>query len=205
MNALLRTVATGLWAASLLVAGCVGSPAPRIEYYTLASPDPGVAPPSSASPSVFVGPISVPAAVDRTQMVLSTGPNAVRISDGERWAEPLRDGIARVVAETLARDLGSSRVLASRMAAGTPVDYRVSIEVQRFDSSLREGATVDALWTLTTTRGGPSRNGRTRAHEAVAAQTPAALAAAHGRALQRVAGDIAAAIRDMQSEKKTRG
>jgi uncharacterized lipoprotein YmbA len=205
MKASIRTGAAALALAALSLGGCVGSPAPRIEYYTLASPDPGIAPPSSASPSVFVGPISVPAAVDRTQMVLSTGPNAVQISDDHRWAEPLRDGIARVVAETLTRDLGSSRVLASRIASGTPVDYRVAIEVQRFDSSLDGGATVDALWTITTTRGGPARNGRTRAHEMVHSRSPAALAAAHGRALQRVAGDIAAAIREMRSEKRAGG
>lgn len=205
MNVSIRLGAATLALAALSLAGCVGSPAPRIEYYTLASPNPGVAPPSSTSPSVFVGPISVPAAVDRLQMVLSTGPHAVTISDDHRWAEPLRDGIARVVAETLSRDLASSRVLASRIGAGTPVDYRVSIEVQRFDSSLTEGATIDALWTITTTRGGPARTGRTAWHEASSEQTPAALAAAHGRALQRVAGDIAGAIRALQSEKKAAG
>jgi uncharacterized lipoprotein YmbA len=205
MNVSIRLGAATLALAALSLAGCVGSPAPRIEYYTLASPNPGVAPPSSTSPSVFVGPISVPAAVDRLQMVLSTGPHAVTISDDHRWAEPLRDGIARVVAETLSRDLASSRVLASRIGAGTPVDYRVSIEVQRFDSSLTEGATIDALWPITTTRGGPARTGRTAWHEAVSEPTAAALAAAHGRALQRVAGDIAGAIRALQSEKKAAG
>lgn len=205
MKAMPAFGAAALALALLSLGGCVGSPAPRIEYYTLASPNPGIAPPASSSPSVFVGPISVPAAVDRLQMVLSTGPHAVEISDDHRWAEPLRDGIARVVAETLTRDLGSSRVLASRMAAGTPVDYRVSIEVQRFDSSLTAGATIDALWTITTTRGGPARNGRTAAHEASNGPSAAALAAAHGRALQRIAGDIAAAIRAMQAQKKAAG
>jgi uncharacterized lipoprotein YmbA len=195
----------GALALAAALAACVGAPAPREQFFTLASPNPGVAPPTSASPGVFVGPISVPAAVDRTSMVLSTGPNQVEISDQYRWAEPLRDGISRVVAETLARELGSSRVLSSRMAAGTTVDYRVSIEVQRFDSSLDEGATLDALWTITPGTGtGAARNGRTFVHEADSAHTPAGIAAAHGRALQRLAADIANAIR-AQPAKATPG
>ena len=185
-------------AAALSLAACVGTPAPREQFFTLASLDAGAAPPASATPSVFVGPVSIPAAVDRTQMVLATGTHQVDINDDYRWAEPLRDAIPRVVAEDLSRELGTSRVLASRMAAGTPVDFRVAIEVQRFDSSLADGATIDALWTVTPARGG-ARSGRTLAHEALAARDAAALAAAHSRALERIARDIAAAIRAMEA------
>ena len=191
MNAFMRTAAL---AAALSLAACVGTPAPREQFFTLASPNPGVAPPAPAAPSIFVGPVSIPASVDRTQMVLATGSNRVEISDDYRWAEPLRDGISRVIAENLSRDLGTSRVLARRAAAGTPVDFRVAIEVQRFDSSLADGATIDALWTVTPSQGG-ARSGRTTAHEPVASHDPAALAAAHSRALARVAHDIARAIR----------
>jgi len=198
-----RFIRIAVPALALLLAACAGAPAPREQFFTLAAPNPGIAPPTSASPSVFVGPLSIPAAVDRSEMVLSTAPNEVDISDQYRWAESLRDAIPRVVAETLSRDLGSSRVLASRMAAGTPVDYRVAIEVQRFDSSFANGATVDALWTVTPTRGGPSRNGRTVAREPDATHDAAGIAAAHARALARVGGDIADAIRALQRERGT--
>jgi uncharacterized lipoprotein YmbA len=179
----------------LLLAACVGAPAPREQFFTLASPNPGIAPPAATTPSVFVGPVSIPASVDRAEMLLSTGPNQVDISDQYRWAESLRDAIPRVVAEVLSRELGTSRVLASRMASGTPVDYRVAIEVQRFDSSLADGATIDALWTVTAARGGTPRVGRTVAHEPDASHDAAGIAAAHARALERIARDIANAIR----------
>jgi uncharacterized lipoprotein YmbA len=133
-------------------------------------------------------------------MVLATGSHQVDISDDNRWAEPLRDAIPRVVAEDLSHVLGTSRVLSSRIAAGAPVDFRVSIEVQRFDSSLADGATIDALWTVTPARGG-ARSGRTLAHEALAARDAAALAAAHSRALERISRDIAQAIRAMESSR----
>jgi ABC-type transport auxiliary lipoprotein component len=44
-------------------------------------------------------------------------------------------------------------------------------------------------------QGGARRAGRTRVTEPAAARTPAALAAAHSRALERVAREIAAALR----------
>lgn len=187
-------------AALALFLGACGALAPKEQFFTLSSPNPGLAPPRSEAPSVFVGPVSVPEAVDRSQMVLRTAPNQVDVSDDYRWAELLRNAIPRVIAETLSRELGSSRVLASRQAAGTPVDFRVTMEVQRFDSSLDEGATIDALWTVTATHGGPSRNGRSAAHEPLASRDAGSLAAAHGRALERVGRDIAEAIRSLEKE-----
>jgi uncharacterized protein len=190
---------TRSWAAccvlALLLPGC-GSPPPRESFYTLSAAAAGAATtPQSTGPALFVGPVSVPESVDRPQMVLRTGANEVEISEQYRWAEPLKSAIPRVIGDTLARELGTSRVLTSRSAAALPVDYRIAIEIQRFDSSLDEGATVDALWTITASQGGGRRTGRTRATEAVASHDPAALAAAHSRALDRVGRDIAAALR----------
>jgi uncharacterized lipoprotein YmbA len=180
-------------AIALTLAACGGTPV-RESFYTLSS----VAPPAatqSAGPAIFVGPVSVPESVDRTQMVLRTGTHEVEISEQHRWAEPLKNAIPRVIGDTLSRELGTARVLTSRSAAALPVDYRVAIEIQRFDSSLAEGATVDALWTVTKVDGGTRRSGRTRITEPAASADPGALAAAHSRALDRVGRDIAAALR----------
>ena len=127
-------------------------------------------------------------------MVLRTGANEVEVSEKYRWAEPLKNAIPRVIGETLTRELGTSRVLTSRSAAALPVDYRIAIEVQRFDSSLQSGATVDALWTITKVDGAVRRTGRTLVTESAGGDA-GSLAAAHGRALDRVGRDIAAALK----------
>lgn len=176
-----------------VLAACAGTPVHE-SFYTLSSQPPANASQSSG-PAIFVGPVSVPEAVDRNGMVLRTSANEVEISEQYRWAEPLKAAIPRVIADTLSRELGTSRVLTSRSAAALPVDYRVAIEIQRFDSSLDEGATVDALWTITKVDGGTRRSGRTRVTEPAASHDPAGLAAAHSRALDRVGRDIAAALR----------
>ena len=180
--------------AALLLAGCAGN-APRENYYTLAAPVSSAPLATGVTPSIYVGPVSVPEAVDRTPLVLRTSANQVEISDTDRWAEPLKTAIPRVLADVISRELGTQRVMASRQASALPVDYRVAVEIQRFDSSLEQGATLDALWTITGPKGGATRSGRTVAQEPATTRDPAGIAAAHSRALARLGRDIAAALR----------
>ena len=176
------------------LAGC--GTAPREQYYTLDAAIASAAAPAAASSgtSVFVGPVTVPEAVDRAPLVLRTSPNQVDIDDFHRWAEPLKAAIPRVLAESIGRELGSGRVMWSRAASSAAFDYRVSVEVQRFDSSLAEGAVVDALWTVHPAKGA-ARTGRTLAQEPNPGGDRQGVAAAHSRALARVARDIATALR----------
>lgn len=179
-------------AAALAAAACGGSPVKQ-EYYTLSVPAPAAAR-LAATTSVYVGPVVVPEAVDRLPMVIRTAPNQVEISDAHRWAEPLKGAIPRVLAEVLVRELGTPRVMATRLGASQPVDYRVAVEIQRFDSSPGDGAAIDALWTVAPAQGAP-RTGRFSGVEPAPSKDPAGLAAAHSRLLERLAGDIAASIK----------
>jgi len=177
-------------AAALLLAACAG-PAPKENFYTLSAP-PATA--TGTAPRVLVGTVTVPEAVDRTAMVIRIGPNQVDIDDANRWAEPLKAAIPRVLAENLRRELGSASVFASRQASSFAPDFRVSVEVQRLDSSLADGATLDALWTVTPATG-PARTGQTIATAPAPTRDAAGIAAAHSKALEALARDVAAAIK----------
>src|SRR5262245_5343951 len=87
--------------ALLLLAGCAS---PSSRFYSLSAAGTPAATPSDLS--VVVGPVIIPAAVDRAQMVVSTGPNQVRVDEFNRWVGPLQSGIASVVAENLVAMLG---------------------------------------------------------------------------------------------------
>lgn len=182
-----------------LVAACLaacGTPA-KLSYYTLA---PSSAPPANPGPAglaVFVGPVTIPEGVDRPQMVRRVDANRVEIADLDRWAEPLKAAIPRVIADTLARDLGTATVMTSRQSATLAFDYRVAIDIARFDFSPGEGAAIDALWTIRAGKEGAPRTGRSQAREAAGAGSAEAMAAAEGRALESVAREIAATIRTM--------
>ena len=175
----------------ILAAGCGSGPASR--FYTLSATPSGAAAPSDIS--VAVGPVTVPAAVDRPQIVVSVSPNQVRLEEFNRWASPLQNDIARAVAENLVALLGTPRVTLSPQTVNADADYRAAIEVQRFESAPGEAATLEAVWTVTRTKDGGSRTGRTSAREPTPDQGFDSLVAAHSRAVGRLSRDIADAVR----------
>jgi len=178
----------------LVVAGA-GCASPRSNFYTLNS----VAKPvgTRAEYSVSVGPVSVPAAVDRPQIVVRLEPNRVAINEFHRWASPLQDAIARVVAENLAAMLGTPHVAVFSQPTGAGARYRVLVDVLRFESAPGEAATLDAVWTVRSTKDGTTRSGRTTVSEPVPDREYATLAAAHSRALGRLSADLAGAIQGL--------
>ena len=199
MRRLESTAAACMLALASMLSGCGGT-GPREQFYVLGL-DGSVptralaAPASTAAPStIFVGPVTVPESVDRSQMVLRTSANQVEIADFHRWAEPLKSAIPRVIAETLTRELGNVRVMSARQASGAPADQRVAVEIQRFDSSLDQGAAIEALWTVTPAKGA-AKTGRSSVQEPNASRDAAGVAAAHSRALDRIGRDIAAVLR----------
>jgi len=183
------TIACALTAA--LVTGCSSPPA---HFYTLSA----TAAPGSAQSklSVAVGPVSVPATIDRPQIVVSTGANQVSIDDFNRWASPVQDNLVRVVAENLGAILGTPRVtLYPTLAAD--VDFRVQIEVRNFESAPGKQASLDAVWTVRRLKDGKTETGRTSVRETITESGYDALAAAHSRAVARMSQDIADAVRTL--------
>ncbi|MEM5435137.1 PqiC family protein [Paraburkholderia diazotrophica] len=179
-------------AAAAVVAAC-GSP--RSNFYTL-SPDATLD--STGAPmsvSVVVGPVTVPELVDRPQLVTRVSGNEVKLNEFARWGEPLKSGVADVIAADLSRLLGSQRVsVSSQTVAGTEA-CRVRVDIVRFDSMPGEAVAVDALWTVRLAGQTALLTGRSTVREQVQGTDEAALVAAHSRALASVSRDIAQAIR----------
>lgn len=173
---------------ALAAAGCKSAPA---HFYTLNATAKGDD--TAAAPyAVAVGPVAIPATVDRPQFVVQIAPNQVAIDEFNRWAEPLNDNIARAVAGDLSALLGTPRVVAAPPAA--VADYRVTLNIQRFETVPGKSVEIDAAW-LIRKAGGGTLSGRTVAREPATDASFDALAAAHSRALARISVDIAAAIR----------
>ncbi len=176
-------------ALAALVTGCSSAPA---NFYTLnATATPGS---TQSKLSVAVGPVSVPSTIDRPQIVVSAGANQVSIDEFNRWASPVQDNLARVVAENLVAILGTPRVtLYPTLSAD--VGFRVQIEVRNFESAPGKSAALDAVWTVRRTKDGKTETGRTSVREKVDDSGYDALAAAHSRGVARLSQDIADAVR----------
>lgn len=178
--------------ALVALAGCASSPA---HFYTLSATAPAGT--AASKIAVAVGPVSVPAAVDRPQIVVSTSANQVAVDDFNRWAAPLQDNLARVIAENLVALLGTPRVTLFPQTLGAEADYRVQIEVRNFESVPGKSAALDAVWTVRRTRDGKTETGRTSARENVDGDGYEALAAAHSRGVARLSRDIADVVRKL--------
>jgi uncharacterized protein len=183
--------------------GCASSP--NESFYTLSAGVPvnGTTPASGESAySIAVGPITLPEVVDRPQIVLRASPNEVIIVELHRWAEPLRSEIPRIIADNLTADLNVKRVAAYPQSAGDNADYRVLVDIQRFDSTMGESVTIDALWTVKRVSDGALRTGRSMARESTGGGTYEAVVAAHSRALAKISHEIAEAIRLSASSRR---
>ena len=181
--------------AALALAACASSPPSR--FYTLSGAPVPTAPASAMS--IVVGPVTIPAVVDRPEIVVTVGDNEVWLDEFNRWASPLGEAIAIATAEDLGGLLSTARAT-SIVQSATDADYRVSLEVQRFQSAPGSYALLDAVYTVRRTADGRSATGRTTARETPADKSYDALAAAHSRAVARLAADIATTTRSLAAQ-----
>ncbi len=181
---------------ALAVAGLLGacSSTPPLQFYTLG---PLAAPPASAAPtstsaSLVVGPVSVPATIDRLLIVRLAGSRA-DVAEHHRWAAPLKTEIARRVAADLARRSPYARSVAWPQASIADPTLSVPIDVQRFEADGFERVTLEAVWTVR--QGGRDlASRRFSSTEPIAAPNFEALASAHGRLVDALAAEIAGAL-----------
>ena len=182
--------------AAVVAVGCSTAPS---KFYSLSSTATADGTPPTAV-AVMVGPVTIPASVDQPEFVVQVAANRVQVDEFNRWVAPLGDAIARTVAGDLVVLLGTPEVASNQLANFVP-DYRVTIDVQRFESVPGSAATLEAVWTVRKTVGGEIRSGRTVAREPVQGQSYDALAAAHSQALAQMSTDIAVAIRAEAEQK----
>ena len=174
-----------------MLAGCGSSP--KSSFYTLSA---GGVPKETATTTytIAIASVMVPDVVDRPQLVTRTGVNELTINEFARWGEPLRGEIPRVIAADLARELDGAFVSIYPHSVTGSADFRLQLDVRRFDSALGEAATVEVVWTLRPLKGA-GVNGRSIAREATAGAGYDALVTAHSRALTSISREIAAAVK----------
>ncbi|WP_430419163.1 PqiC family protein [Methylibium petroleiphilum] len=179
-------------------AGCA-SPPPERFYRLAVAPSAAAQPVASASdgPVVTVGAVTLPALVDRPQIVTLAAGSRVEVSEAHRWAEPLRFALGRVVAEQLAAALGTPLVYAYPQVAVADPAFRVTLNVQRLDATRGVAVDDELLWTVRRVADGQLRSGRSHGRAVPADASYDALAAAHVEALAAVSGDIARAIGEL--------
>ncbi|GGX94733.1 hypothetical protein GJV26_26280 [Massilia dura] len=184
-------------AAAALLAGCAAAPADR--FYTLAG-DSVAAPEAVAGAGagrlyIEMAAVNVPAQVRRDQLLVGGADGRVDLLEHHRWAGPLADEIGNALSLGVTARLGAIDVYRTPHPDDVPV-YRISTNVQRFESVPGGYALVDAVWSVRQVGGGAVLTCRSVLREE-AGQGYEALVAGHRAALGRLAAAVAAGVRDL--------
>ncbi len=171
--------------AAALLAACSAAP-PR--FHSLLS-----TPLKAGAPALAwqIGPVAIPAQADQPQFVLRRADGSYAVLEQERWVAPLQDELREALAEQLATRLGPP----GQPPAAGRADWRVTVDVQRFDAAPGR-ATLVALWRAQ----GGSRALRctARLEQAVAEGVPA-LAEGQRRNVQALGAAVAGALSELDA------
>lgn len=173
-----------------LATGCLGGTAPT-RFYVLAAAD-APAIPGARAMAVGVGPVSLAGYLDRPQIVTRPAADKIDLAEFDQWGEPLRDAIARVLAEDLSRQLPEARISAFPWRGLEAVRYQVIVDVTRFDGPTAGDTSLEARWrVLDATTGKELAAKTTRLAEPAGGPGYSMTVSAMSRALATLSRDIA--------------
>jgi uncharacterized protein len=100
----------------------------------------------SAQISLGVGPVRLPGYLDRREILTRVSQSRLDVSQNDRWAEPLDENLAHVLAQNLSVLLGSDGVISYPWPIAKGPDYRVTVEVLQFECNSALEAQLSARW-----------------------------------------------------------
>lgn len=140
-----RPVLIAAAACFVLLCGCSSMPANR--YYVLNATAETPAR-RAAAVAVVITDVRLPQYLDRSQIVVRGGDHRLQISEYDLWAGNLREDMTRILAVNLGRLLESERVIAAPNNLRLKPDYRVEVEVLRFERESAGRVGLLARWWL---------------------------------------------------------
>jgi len=129
-----------------LASGCSSAPPTRF-YVVTPLAGPAAAAPAHG-PRVVVASVRLPEYLDRPQLVTRSGDNRLQLEEFHQWGGNLSKDLTRVMAENLSQLLGSDAVVAAPHTLRMRPDYRVELEVLRFERGGDARVHLTAKWWL---------------------------------------------------------
>ena len=184
---------------SLYQAGCgIFQRSPETRYYVMTLPsDSGQVAYTRAitGPRIGVGPISLPAYLSRQQIFIRQGNSTdVRLADYDRWGENMSDGIARLLVEAMSAQLANDGGMVQPLRAAGLADWRVGVNINRFDGAPGAEVVLDANWGLYAIHGDILREGHFLSTAPAGAGIDG-LVRAHGELLAQLSTVLVEAVR----------
>ena len=131
----------------LVFSGCGTSPKP--DFYHLEQSVSTQLTGLERGVAIGIGPVNMAPYLDRPQIVTRAGNHKLELSEFNRWSEPLKSSVSRVIAVKLSNLLETTRVfLLPRHDKTIPLNFHVTIDIARFDGKLGGDANLTARWSL---------------------------------------------------------
>ncbi|MBK1688655.1 PqiC family protein [Rubrivivax gelatinosus] len=183
-------------AAALALAGCAAAPGPPRRLYRLdtAAPEPVPEAPAAAEVWAIWPTVALPEYLQRDALLVATDDARLQPLDGERWAEPLRDALPRLLRADLERLRGAGSTWLAPVPAGLVAARLLRLELAELHAAaLPPGVRCVARWWLEDPAARqPPRAGSATLHEPQAGTGAEEIVRAHRRVLWRLARLIAA-------------
>ncbi len=178
----------------LLLPGCIGGPSKPSRFYLLT---PIAEVQSTAVPmdvSVRISAVELPKHLRDPEIVTRVDGNEIVRAKFDRWAEPLSDNFALVLAKNLSALIPTDKVARFAWDGPARADYNVAVAVLRFDTA--DGVSVlEARWTLSRHDVGDTIvTKHSEFRHSVAEESFAAIALAMSAAVGDLSREIASAI-----------
>ncbi len=175
--------------------GCLGR-SPEVSHFVLAAEGPGrVGEAGATEVAVLIGPVRLPAYLDRPQLARLRSDGAIELDEYTRWLGGFEENFLRAVAFEVARRTGSMRIVTHPSKAPFAFDARVRLHVD--DLVVVDGRVlrVRVRWSLV----GAAEDGGAELHvmeedRPLVDGSDAAIVAAHDEALAELGRRIADAV-----------
>ena len=175
--------------------GCAKGPPP--DFFLLIPEAPSTVPGFEQGATIGIGPVTVPAHLDRNQIVSRGDGARLELSERNQWAEPVKAGVTRVLLVSMGITLDSNRIYALPLRQRRALDYQVSVDVLRLDGQVGGGVILAARWTVLNGDGKKALVTKvSRIEEAAGGPDMDALIEAQSRAVNRLGVEIAELMKE---------
>lgn len=134
--------------AGILLSACAATPSTH--FYVLEA----MSQPSKASTemtekrTIGIGPVTLPALLERKQIVTRAENNGVQIAEFHQWAAPLKNNVVQVLTQNLAKLQPDSIIRSYPWSAFGTVNHHIVIDITRFDTQPGKSAHLEATWAI---------------------------------------------------------
>ena len=109
--------------------------------------------PRGSSPVVAIARPSLPPYLERSELVTRLNSGRLSIHENDLWAEPLDAAIARVIAENLRSQTGSTNIQPAGSFISKDYSSIVEIRIDRFDPSSEGVLLLECTWKIQSAEG----------------------------------------------------